>query len=183
MKKVFSLAILCCQMLLVACGHTRFKTYRSISVNVIDKKLPEEQAKFYQQLQHLKSMYDIAVEKYRLGEKSTDAESYDSMSYEIERKNNSLEFNPQDILLPSAMNPDWIEVNEEHIIFEDRQRNIIKSFKILSIDNQEGIDDADWYIKIDDPEIEKAVLTNGVLQLKSYSTGHYDYAYKFYFKQ
>ena len=181
MKKILSLAI-ACQILLSSCEHTRFKTYRIISVNVNDKKIPEMQAKYYQKVQNLKSMYDIAVNKSSNGEKSTDAESYDSMMYLIELRNNSVEFHPPDYILPSEMNPDWIEVTQDYIVFEDKLKKEVKKFKIESINKQEGIDDADWIIKIDDSEIEQAFLSNGVLQLKSGFKGRNDYAYKFYTK-
>jgi len=179
MKKKTLYIILFACMFLISCGHTRFKTYRSISVNVIDKKINEEQAQFYKVLQEVKDSFDVAVEKSARGEQSTPYECYDSMDYAEKLRNGRLDFQPEDIYLPAGMNPRWIEVNPEYIVFEDNKKNEIKKFKITSIDKQDGIDDADWLIKIDDDKIEQAVLTNGVLQLKSGTDGHYDYTYTF----
>ena len=166
-------------MVLMSCEHARFKTYRSTSVNVIDKKINEEQAQFYKLLKELKDSFDIAVEKSARGEQLTPYELYDSMSYAAQVQTGRLEFKPEDIILPFEMNPRWIEINPNYIIFEDSQKAEIKKFKITSIDKQDGIDDADWLIKIDDEKIEQAVLTDGVLQLKSPGDGHFDYTYTF----
>jgi hypothetical protein len=179
MKKMHSGIISLLLITLVSCGHTRFKTYRSISVNVIDKKINEEQAQFYRVLQELKDSFDVAVEKSLNGEKSTPWEMYDSMLYATHLQNGSLDFKPQDIILPIEMNPRWIEITPGYLIFEDNKKAEIKKFKVTSIDKQEGVDDAGWLIKIDDDKIEQAVLTDGVLQLKSGTDGHYDYAYTF----
>ena len=179
MKKTVSVSILALWTVFSSCGHGRFKTYRATSVNVFDKKIDEEQAQFYRILQASKDAYDLAVKKAALGEKSTPAEQYDSMGYVISVNNGELRFRPADILLPSEMNPRWIEVAPDYIIFKDREKKEVNRFKIKSIDTQEGIKDANWLIKIDDKEIEEAILSDGVLQLKCSRSNQFDYTYTF----
>jgi hypothetical protein len=179
MKKTILGVILTLCILISSCGNDRFKRYRAASVNVIDKKINAEQAEYYRQLKELKDSFDVAVEKSARGERSTPYEMYDSMSYAEKLQNGGLHFQLPDYYLPSAMNPRWIEVNEDYIVFEDREKKEVKKFRIKSIDTQEGIKNADWLISIDDSEIEQAVLTEGVLHLKSGIDGHFDYTYTF----
>ena len=171
-------------VLQLACTRSRYKTYRCVSTQVIDKKLPEEEAKFNQEKSETLSRYDSINTKIARGEKLTTADLYNKIGMDIDLKHpENLIFHPEKILLPSSMVPAWIEINSDFIIFEGEDKQELRKFKIESINKQEGIDDAEWYFRIDDPEIKTAILFDDVLQFKSDNYGHYDYTYSFYMKK
>lgn len=169
---------------LSACDNGRFKTYRSTGLNVIDKKSSEEQREDMEDERKSNEDYERLNMKKLLGQELTPDEfALFSLCRLRKQYPDTYKKAGHNITLSSDWNPRWIEIKQNEIDFKDKDKKIVKTFKIKSIDKQEGIDNADWIIEIEDKQVETAVLSEHHLRLNSSTYGHFDYIYSFYQKE